>query len=158
MNSPLEILAQQKDQGQAVWFLNALSVIKVSSAQSGGTFALIEDTLPAGRPTPYHLHHREDETFYVIEGEATFYSGAQKIKALAGTVIFLPRGIPHGFRSDTAARMLILTTPAGFERFVVEAGEPAASLTIPEPKAPDLGKLAVLAEKYGMEILGPLPE
>jgi quercetin dioxygenase-like cupin family protein len=151
------ILAQHEQQGEAYWFLDGLSLVKVSSAQSGGAFSLIEDRLPAGRETPYHLHHRDDETFYIISGEATFMSGSQKIRGVAGSVIYLPRNIPHGFRAETAARLLILTTPGGFDEFVRDAGELAGSLTIPPPRAHDFQKLTTIAAKYGIDILGPLP-
>lgn len=72
--------------------------------------------------------------------------------------MFLPRGLPHGFRADTPAKLLILTTPSGFDQFVAEAGEPATSLVLPTPKPPDFAKLTQCAAKYGIEILGPLPE
>lgn len=156
--NPLSIAATHAGEGRAYWFLNALSVIKVSSEQTGGTFALVEDTLPAGRATPYHLHHREEETFFVLEGTLTFFSGSTRIQGKPGSTIFLPRGIPHGFRADTPAKVLILTTPGGFDQFVVDGGEPARSLTLPEPKEPDFAALARLAGRYGIDILGPLPE
>jgi quercetin dioxygenase-like cupin family protein len=156
--SLLEIAASHEDEGRAYWFLDGLSIVRVSGEQTGGTFSLIEDRLPAGRSTPYHLHHNEDETFYVLEGELTFFGDAGKIRGAAGSTVFLPRGLPHGFRAETAAKLLILTTPAGFDRFVAEAGEPAGSLTLPTPKPPDFAKLSEIAAKYGIDILGPLPE
>src|SRR5690606_35021166 len=100
--SPLEILVHAGDQGQAYWFLDALSIVRLSGAQTGGTFSLIEDRLPAGRATPFHVHRREDETFYVLEGEFSFYNGQRWISGGPGTTVFLPRDIPHGFRADTA--------------------------------------------------------
>jgi len=154
----LKILAQHAGEGTAYWFLDALSVVKLSSAQTGGAFALIEDHLPAGRATPYHVHRHEDETFYLLDGEFTFFSGTHRFTAGAGATIFLPRNIPHGFRADTAGRMLILTVPGGFDSFVAEAGEPAAAHTLPTPKQPDFARLTTLAAKYQIEILGPLPE
>ena len=158
MNAPLQIVASHGGQGTPIWFLGALSYIKLSSEESGGTLSIIEDHLPPGRATPYHVHHHDDETFYIREGTATFFSGTEKFQATAGAVIFLPKNIPHGFRADTAAHILIVTTPSGFDRFVVEAGEPAPSLTLPPPSMPDFEKLTRLATKYGMDILGPLPE
>ncbi len=158
MPTDLRILAQAADDGEAFWFLDALSIIKLSGKQTGGAFALVEDRLPAGRGTPYHRHQREDETFHLLEGSMTFVSGSNKFTAGPGTTVFLPRGIPHGFRAETAGRVLILTTPAGFDEFVREAGEPATSLVIPQPKQPDVQKLTTVAAKYGIEILGPLPE
>lgn len=158
MTTDLQILAQQAGDGEAYWFLDALSIVKLSSAQTGGAFALVEDHLPAGRATPYHVHRHEDETFYLLEGEFTFFSGTRKFTGTAGTTVFLPRNIPHGFRADTAGKMLILTVPGGFDLFVAEAGEPAATRTIPKPKQPDFARLTTLAAKYQIEILGPLPE
>ncbi len=156
--SPLEIAASRRGEGQAYWFLNALSIVRLSGQQTGGSFALIEETLPAGRATPYHLHHKEDETFYVLEGELTFVGESKRIRGVAGATIFLPRGQAHGFRADTAAKILILTTPAGFDEFVAEAGEPAPALELPEPREPDIARLTKLAAKYSIEILGPLPD
>lgn len=156
--SPLEITAAASGEGQAHWFLNALSIVKLSGRQTGGAFALIEETLPAGRGTPFHLHRKEDETFYILEGELTFFGSQDKFTARPGATIFLPRGIPHGFRADTPARILIVPTPAGFDEFVAEAGQPARELKIPEPREPDFAALTQLAAKYEIEILGPLPD
>lgn len=156
--SPLEIAAPHRGQGRAYWFLNALSIVKLSGEQTGGAFSLIEEQLPAGRSSPFHMHHKEEETFYVLEGELTFFSGSEKIQAQPGSTVFLPRKIPHGFRADTAARILILTTPAGFEQFVAESGEVATELKIPEPREPDFARLTQMAAKYEIDILGPLPE
>ena len=158
MTPDLKILAQANDQGAPYWFLDALTLIKLSGEQTGGTFALLEDRLPAGRASPYHLHHNEDETFYLLEGKMTFFSGSDKFQGEPGTTVFLPRGIPHGFRADTPGCVLILTTPAGFDSFVREVGQPATSLVIPEPRQPDFQKLTAIAAKYKIDILGPLPE
>ncbi len=126
----------------AYWFLNALSIVRLSGEQTGGSFALIEETLPAGRASPYHLHHNEDETFYVLEGELTFLGDSKRVRGTAGSTIFLPRGQAHGFRADTPAKILILTTPAGFDRFVAEAGEPARRSSFPTPSEPDIARLS----------------
>lgn len=104
------------------------------------------------------MHHNEDEIFYIIEGEATFISGDRVIKAAAGSYVFLPCNIAHGFRTDTPARLLLQTFPAGFEQFVIEMSEPAKELTLPPAGPPDMEKLMKLAAKYGIDILGPLPE
>ncbi len=98
------------------------------------------------------------EAFYLLEGEATFISDDRRIKATAGSYLFLPRDIPHGFKVDAPARLLILTTPAGFEQFVIEMSEPATDLTSPPATPPDMEKRMRLAAKYQIEILGPLPE
>lgn len=156
--TPLEILANAHGEGTPYWFLDALSIVRVSGQQSGGALALIEDRLPAGRSSPYHVHHREDETFYVLEGELTFFHGDRRIKGTPGTTVFLPRLVPHGFRADTAARVLIVCTPAGFDDFVAEAGVPAPKLEIPAPQPPDFELLTRCAAKHQIDILGPLPD
>lgn len=156
----LRILAMNKNDGQAVWFMNSLVIVKVTGAQTNNSFGLIEMINQVGLGSPYHVHHGEDEMFYVLEGELEFVSGSQRTIGGPGTTVVLPRGIPHGYRvvGTSPARFLVLTTPGGFEGFFIEAGRPAPSLTLPEQAPPDMAKLKSLADKYHMEILGPLPE
>ena len=112
--------------------------------------------IPPGFASPYHVHHLEDEAFYVLEGEIAFVCDGKWIKAGPGAYVFGPREIPHGFKvaGSAHARMLILCAPAGFERFVLEMGE---DLNAPMAQ-PDMAKLIALAAKYKIDILGPLPE
>jgi quercetin dioxygenase-like cupin family protein len=156
--SELELYALHREEGPAVWFLDTLTLVKATGEQTGGAFGLIEQVLPAGFGSPYHVHHAEDETFYLLEGEATFISGGHRFKATAGSYVFLPREIPHGFKVDAPSRLLVLTTPAGFEQFVIEASRPARELALPPAEPPDMEKLVALAAKYRIDILGPLPE
>jgi quercetin dioxygenase-like cupin family protein len=148
-----------REEGQAVWFLNALLVVKASGEQTGGAFGLIDHLLPAGWASPYHVHRNEEESFYVVEGEMAFYVGDERVEAGPGAFVYGPREVPHGFavEGDAPARVLLLNTPAGFEGFPVEAGEPARELTLPPPGAPDLERLAKIAATYDIQILGPLP-
>ena len=105
------------------------------------------------------MHHAEDESFYVTEGEVTFICDGRKLKVGPGAYVFGPREIPHGFRIEgtAPARMLFLATPGGFERFILEMSEPATDLALPQPTPPDMEKLTTLAAKYKIDILGPLP-
>ena len=147
-----------RDEGKLVWFLDSLAIIKSSNIESSG-LGLIEQIIPTG-DSPYHIHHNEDEAFYILAGEMSFVCGERAWKGGAGTYVFLPRGIAHGFRveGEHPARVLLLTTPSGFEQFIIEMGIPASSATLP-PAAPlDFDKLMEVAPKYGLEILGPLPE
>ena len=120
---------------------------------------MIDSVIPTGFESPYHVHHAEDESFYVTEGEVTFICDGRKLKVGPGAYVFGPREIPHGFRIEgtAPARMLFLTTPAGFERFILEMSEPATDLALPQPTPPDMEKLTTLAAKYKIDILGPLP-
>ena len=112
--------------------------------------------MPPGFASPYHMHHREDEAFYVLEGEIAFVCDGKWLQARAGDYVFGPREIPHGFKvtGTTPARMLLLCAPGGFEHFVMELGEPETAA----PSPPDMGKLLEAAAKYEVDILGPLPE
>lgn len=139
----------------ATWFLGAQTWQRATDAQTGGALGLIEQVIAPGFASPYHVHHKEDESFYVLEGTMRFYSEGCAWDAGAGGFAFLPRDIPHGFRvmGDTPARVLLLMTPGGFEGFVAELSEPS-----PPAGPPDMGHLMRVAEKYGIDILGPLPE
>jgi quercetin dioxygenase-like cupin family protein len=139
--------------------LGSLMSLKASGEQTGGAFGLIEQVLPPGFAPPLHIHHHEDEAFYLLEGEMSFTCGDQTIRAKPGSFIFFPRDIPHWFRVEgtKSARLLQLNTPAGLERFFVEAGKPAKELVLPPAELPDLEKLVSIAAKYNLEILGPPP-
>ena len=127
--------------------------------QTGGAYVLSEArVLPGGGPPP-HIHHREDEAFFVLEGEITFTLGGRKVVAKPGMFIQGPRGIPHAFKNDShmPARMLILVTPPGFEKFMAEIAQPVPSFDSPPvPVTPaDIEKLLAVAPNYGIEILPP---
>lgn len=149
-----ELYSMAKDEGQAVWAFGAQTFIKATGAQTGGAIGLIEQVAPVGVGSPYHVHHGEDEIFFVLEGELTFVSGDQQFTGTAGSYTFLPRDIPHGFKvtGEHPARFFVLTTPAGFEDFILGMSDPA-----PSTEPPDMNKLMRLAAKHHIEILGPLP-
>jgi quercetin dioxygenase-like cupin family protein len=159
MDTSTRPYALEREEGQAVWFLGALLIVKATGEQTGGAFGLIDHLLPAGWASPYHVHRNEEESFYVVEGEMTFYVGDERVKAGPGAWVYGPRGVPHGFavEGDAPARMLLLNTPAGFEGFPVEVGKPAEELTLPPAEPPDLERLVKIAATYDIEILGPLP-
>ena len=151
--------ALAREEGLAVWFLDALLIVKANAEQTGGAFALIDNVGPPG-DSPFHVHQNEDEAFYVLEGEITVYVGDEKIKADPGTWVYGPREVPHGFRigGTSPARFLLLYTPAGFEQYFVEVGEPVRELTLPPAEPPNMERLMSVAPKYDIDILGPLPE
>lgn len=86
------------DEGPAFWFLNNLITVKATTESTGGAYSLCHQVSPPGAATPYHLHHVEDEAFYILEGESTFICDGKKTIAGPGEYLFLPRGIPHGIR------------------------------------------------------------
>jgi glyoxylate utilization-related uncharacterized protein len=122
---------------------------------------MVYEICPAGHATPYHLHHVEDEVFYVLDGEFTFICNGTKTVVSPGGYIFLPRGIPHGIRvsASVPSTLLILATPGtGFVGMMQEMAVPATERVLPVPTQPDIEKLTRLCAKYQIDLLGPLPE
>ena len=155
--------AHEPGEGEALWWFGMLATIKATKEQTGGRYTLVEILAPDGFASPLHVHHSEDEGFYILEGEMTFYVGDQTIKARPGSFLFGPKDVPHAFRVDSGpARLLFIFSPAGMEGFIRESSEPARSLSIPpQPEEPpdeaQMERLAAIAARYGGEILGPPP-
>jgi uncharacterized RmlC-like cupin family protein len=119
---------------------------------------VIEVVAPQGSGSPLHVHHAEDEWFFVIEGELTFWVDGTVIEAAAGTFVYGPRDVPHTFTVASAeARFLLVAEPAGFEAFVRSLSVPAESPTLPPETVgqPDPEHMMTKAAEYGIEILGP---
>ena len=151
-------IALQPGEGEALWFLGSLVTIFSSAETTNGVVGATENLSPRGGGSPLHVHRREDEWFYVIEGELTFWVGGETIVAPAGTFVFGPRNVPHTFLvTSEEARFLLVVEPAGFEGFVRKVGEPAEKREIPPPPEgpPDMEALGAVAAEYGIEILGP---
>jgi quercetin dioxygenase-like cupin family protein len=151
-------IALQPDEGDARWFLGGLTTIKASGETTAGRVAVTENHGPRGYGSPLHVHHNEDEWFYVLSGELTFWIDGQVSTATAGSFVYGPRDVPHTFVvSSEEARFLLVVEPAGFEAFLLELSEPAQSHTLPtpaaEPPAPEA--MIAAAAQYGVEILGP---
>ncbi len=145
--------------GERRWFLGLPIRICASGAETNGTLSLIDHVVPPGFVSPWHVHHREDESFYVIDGTVTVVVGDRAITLNAGDFGFGPRGIPHGFRIEGTrpARVLLMTNSGGLAAFAREMSVPAEGAMPPLPNPADLPKFAAAAEKYGMSILGPMP-
>ena len=117
----------------------ATSPIKASAADTDGRFCQLEFTDPCGNAPPVHIHHWEDETFYVLEGLVSVFIGDARIDALAGDFVFMPRDVPHTYlvRSERA-RALVTFAPAGVEQFFIEMGLPVSDPDRPPaPVVPD---------------------
>jgi quercetin dioxygenase-like cupin family protein len=126
---------------------------------TGGRYALWEALVPPGGGPPPHVHSREEEGFYVLEGEITFTVEGERVVAAAGTFANMPVGTPHSFKneSDRPARMLISVAPAGLEKMFFESGVPLAegATTAPPPTPEVIETLLAVAPKYGIEIKLP---
>jgi quercetin dioxygenase-like cupin family protein len=118
-----------------------------TSEQTGGVFNLFEVSCPPGFSIPLQIHYREEVGVYILEGTLEFFWGSEKRQAAAGSYFYQPRGVAHGFRVEGSlpARLLYMTIPAGFDRFVIahQARDSEAELD---------------AARHQIEVLGPLPE
>jgi mannose-6-phosphate isomerase-like protein (cupin superfamily) len=144
-------------EGEAVWFTQNRMTLKATAESTGGAFGLVEAVAPAGSSPPLHVHHREDESFWVLEGSFSVRCGDRTFSAGPGSFIFLPRGVPHTFvvEGNAPARLLSLCTPGGFEQYFVAAGRPAENDGLPPQGPPDVGLLRRVGEAFGVEIVGP---
>ncbi len=142
----------------ARWWFGGRAVVLAGAAQTAGALTVIEVTDPPGERTPLHVHHREDETFYVLEGSVTVEVGDAAVTLGPGDLAVGPRDVPHRYTVGPAGcRMLFICTPAGFEDFVLATSEPAAGPGLPPPSGgePDMDALAVAARAAGCEVLAP---
>src|SRR3954464_12533725 len=147
-----------KDEGEAHWLLGMLEIVKISGADTGGQFGLLEITLRPGEGSPWHVRPDEDEWFYTLEGEFTVWVGDRRLSLPSGAFAFGPRGVPHTFIAETdGAKALIGFQPFHFEGFLREVGELAPERVLPPPLEvpPDMERLISIAARHGMEILGP---
>jgi quercetin dioxygenase-like cupin family protein len=134
-------------------------VMLATGEETGGSYCLAEAVVPPGGGPPPHIHSREEESFYVLEGEMTFWVEGRETAAGPGTFVQIPRGTAHAFENQSAspARMLIQCVPAGFDRFMAEfATELPSPDAAPLPPAPEeIEKLLRVAPSYGITILPP---
>ncbi len=139
------------------WVVGDLVIFKIGGEDTKGAFVLAEEVTPPQGGPPPHLHTREDETFYVVEGELEFMVGDRTLSATAGSVVYGPRGVPHGFRNvgTRPSRMAVIITPGGLEKFFEEVGEPVTDPSSPPEAPPDVERLVAVARKYGIEIPPP---
>ena len=157
-NTSLHPYIFQANEGQAVWYTATRMTIKATSESTGGALSLVEVLAPPDFAPPWHVHHREDEMFYILDGSFLFKCGDDLFEGGPGTFVFLPRDIPHSFKNvgETQARFLVLATPAGLDQYFVDAGVPALEEGL-RPQPIDFAQMAAIAAKYGTEILGPPP-
>jgi quercetin dioxygenase-like cupin family protein len=147
-----------RDEGERFHFLNTLHTAKIKGEHTNGTLQAVEFLAPRNFGPPLHRHEDEDELFYILDGELWLSCGGVEAVQGEGAMAWLPRGLPHTFqvRSETA-RVLNVSTPSGFERFVATLGEPTESRTLPEPEAIDPAHVAEVCAQFDIEVLGPPP-
>jgi quercetin dioxygenase-like cupin family protein len=155
METILKSIAVPSGEGKALLVLPGETVIlKATSADTDGAYTLIEviDEPQAG--PPLHLHRREDEAFYILEGTFTFQIGDRTMTATAGWFMTAPKGVPHSYKNigTTPARMLTLFVPAGIENFFEDLSKLTAAGTL------DIDSIVAVSAKQGIEVVPPPPE
>lgn len=146
------------DEGTRLWVVDELITFKATGEDTGGAYLLTDSVVPPQGGPPPHVHNREDEAFWVLEGELDVSVGESSFRADAGSFVHLPRGVPHSFEnpSDEPARFLTLVVPAGLEGFFEEVGKPGTDPSSPPSFGEeDLERLLAVAPKYGVEIQTP---
>jgi mannose-6-phosphate isomerase-like protein (cupin superfamily) len=146
-------------EGEALWFLGNLVTVKAAAAQTRGALTVAEFLNPAGFAPPLHRHLQEDEAFYILSGHARFHCDGDVLDAGPGDFVLLPVQRPHAFvvGPHEPLHVLQLTTPAGFEHFAAEVGQPATERRLPDPGPIDPAALGHAAARHGIELLGPPP-
>lgn len=157
MNTAMHISEAEMLQRSRWYGPNLLTVI-TDASETNGAFGIVRNLMRKGFEPPLHVHTREDESNYVLDGEIVFAVGDEKIYARKGDFIFLPRNVPHTFQiiSDTAETLLLIT-PGGFETMFVECSRPAASLELPplsgKPPKEFFEKIREVSERLGASFL-----
>jgi mannose-6-phosphate isomerase-like protein (cupin superfamily) len=148
-------------EGRSLWVLDELVTCKLTSEQTGGAYSLFEvTTQPDGGVLP-HVQHREDESFYVLEGEYEFMIEGRTIRAGASSLLYVPKGTLHAHKNvgEGAGRMLVSQTPGGlYELFFEEVGEEVPSkVVVPSvgKGSPGVARIVTTAARYGIEIVLP---
>jgi quercetin dioxygenase-like cupin family protein len=159
MATQLGALHMRSGEGKALWGPGDMYTFLVTGEETVGTVFAMEGLVPAGGGPPLHIHDREDEALYILEGECEVEVGNNRALASAGDLVWMPRGTAHRFSNTGTgvARMILTFTPAGIEHFFEEVFEEVHDHSAPPPPAsPELiGRLITAAPRYGLEFLLP---
>ena len=141
----------------AYWIVDHRMTVLIPGEQAKNAYAVLEALiLPGGGPPP-HIHHREDESFYALDGDIVILAGEQMVRASTGTCVHIPIGTVHTFKNegDGPARMLIMYTPAGFENYFSKAGTPTTygDQTAPPVTQEILERLRAYAPQFNLEVI-----
>ena len=161
--TPEAVVSRTAGSGAATWAMGSLFEQLVSAAETGGQLAASIVSQPPGVASPLHVHTREAEAWYLLDGTITYRAGEDVLRLAAGDFIYLPRDVPHAFRTtgSTPARYLVLTVPGDLLDMYSEVGRPAPERRVPDGGVPmeDVARWIELAPSYGLQIVGPpIPE
>src|SRR6266571_90000 len=148
---PLEPITIPPGGGQMFNVLGSPYRFLAMGADTGGAFALLEVTAPPQSGVPLHVHTREDESFFVLEGSIEAQCGGRTLNLEKDGAAFLPRNIPHSYRNpeNSTARYLVMITPAGLEKCLIEFAQ------LPADRPPSPETLVQIGKRYGLEFPPP---
>ena len=159
MTRPLTLT--KPTEGRTIAVVGDVYRFLATGENTDGNNAVWEAIVPPGGGPPPHVHSREEEGFYILEGEITLQAGDKQIVATADMFVNMPIGLPHSFMNESSnpAKMMIMVAPAGLENMFLEVGVPLpdGSTTALPPTQEEITKLLKIAPKYGIEILLPHP-
>jgi mannose-6-phosphate isomerase-like protein (cupin superfamily) len=151
--TPLPAAVRGPGAGDSRWWFGQLAFIKAGAPETNGRYTLVEIVVPANYATPLHAHGREDEAFWILDGEVVFDVGDETFDASAGSYLLAPRGVAHRFTAGAGgARILFLFTPGGFERFIEATSVEARQPTVPPADVTPQENVAEIARAFGTEI------
>lgn len=140
----------------AFWWQGSLMKVKARAEDTGGALGLVDGSFYRGFGPPLHVHSREDEAMYVLEGEIRFRQGDEEFIAGPGTWVWQPRGVPHAFKVESErARALVVVAPGGFERMFEEGGVPTSESPEPPEQEYDPQAAVEISNRFGFEVVGP---
>src|ERR1700733_12972054 len=152
-------IIRKPTEGRTIAVVGDVYRFLATGEDTNGKYALWEAIVPPGGGPPLHVHSREEEGFYILEGEITFTINGERVVATAGMFANMPVGMPHSFKNESnkPAKMLISVAPAGLEKMFFEIGVPLAegATTAPLPTKEEIEKLLAIAPRYGIEIKLP---
>ena len=157
-NGGMQGIMLEPGAGRSLWVLGDLYTYKLSADDTAGASCVMEVTVFPQSGVPPHIHHAEDETFYVLAGDFSFLCGESTFPARAGSFIHVPKGTPHAFQNvgEEPGRFLVIFSPSGFEKLLEAIGEVATDTTSRPPVDPaTIDKLMAIAPEHHLEILPP---
>jgi quercetin dioxygenase-like cupin family protein len=159
MTPPATAVVRSPAEGRRIGVVGDLYRFLATGEDTAGRYAAWEAIVPPGGGPPPHVHSREEEWFYVLDGEMTFQVGDVRQTVGAGTSLHVPPGVPHAFQNESqqTSTMLITVVPAGLEQMFFEVGQPVApdATTAPPKTKEEIERLIAAAPRYGIKLLIP---